>query len=170
MQARMSPLPAKKRTPSSLLLPPNVRIQYTHTHTHTDTHTGKPGGKPAHRNTPPPLPPPPPGCQGLRMTSLLSPSCLCRRAWSPPTPESPLAQPAPGDRNAETGRGARPAAPLPYLGQENAQDERSSRLHFARLEAPGGVFIHARGCTEHIFRGSQALRRGSASPASQLPK
>lgn len=50
-----------------------------------------------------------------------------------------------------------PATPLPYLGQQNAQDEQTSRLHFARLEAPGGVFIHARGGTEHIFRGSQAL-------------
>lgn len=88
----------------------------------------------------------------------------------PRPPENPLAQPAPGNRKAETGRRVRPAASLPYLGQENAQDERSCRLHFAQLEAPGGVFIHARGCTEHIFRGSQALRRGSASPASQLPK
>lgn len=88
----------------------------------------------------------------------------------PQFPESPLALREAGDQNAETGRGACPATPLPYLGQENAQEERSSRLHFARLDAPGGVFIHALGCTEHIFRGSQALRRGSASPASQLPK
>lgn len=82
--------------------------------------------------------------------------------------------PSPSPRQAivmqKRGSGRAQQSPLPYLGQENAQDERSCRLHFARLEAPGGVFIHARGCTEHIFRGSQALRRGSASPASQLPK
>lgn len=71
----------------------------------------------------------------------------------------------------KAGGSALTAAHIPYLGQQDAQGERSSRLHLARLEeAPGGVCIHTRGCTEHIFRGSQPLRRGSASPASQLPK
>lgn len=156
MWARMSSRVQNKRSRELSLLPRT----YTHTHVRTHRHTQSPAGVGNQG---------PPGSPGLRMPSFRSPGCLRRRAWSPLNPESSFAVPAPGDRNAETGRGARPAAPLPYLGQENAQ-ERSSRLHFARLEAPGGVFIHARGCTEHIFRGSQALRRGSASPASQLPK
>lgn len=59
---------------------------------------------------------------------------------------------------------------ISYLGQQKGQSKLSFVLHFARLERTRGFFIHALGCTEHIFTVKQPLRRDSALRASQLPK
>lgn len=59
---------------------------------------------------------------------------------------------------------------ISYLGQQKRQSKLSFVLHFARLEGTRGFFIHALGCTEHIFTVKQPLRRDSALRASQLPK
>ena len=94
----------------------------THTHTHTHTHASQSGRPPAHHHRPPPTL----GFQGLRMTSLLSPRAVFAAAPGVPQPyESPLAQPAPGNRNAEKGLGARPAVPssLPGTGERTGRAE-----------------------------------------------